>query len=106
MFELIAFAGALVAVLAAFGLLLRQQRAHYESLLKDARADNRDLRDRLFASKNLPPAGVDMKAEHEERREERRQRQADPTQKSAPDPGWKMRRDLAAREKRRLDKTK
>jgi hypothetical protein len=96
----------MLAVFAACAFLLRQQRRHYESLLRDARADNRDLRDRLFASKNLPPVGVDLKAEHEERKAERKERQNDKTLKSAPDPMWGVRQDLALREKKRIDKQK
>lgn len=90
------------AVVVAYSLILWQQRSHYNALLDRVEADNRDLRDRMFATRNLPPAGVDMKAEREEKQQERRQRAADPTLKSAPDPTYKMRQTLAARE---LDRT-
>lgn len=66
---------AFLLLLAACGFLLWQQRAHYESLLSDARSDNKDLRDRLFLSRGLAPSGVDerqrflqKRAESDERR--------------------------------------
>ena len=104
--ETIVFVAAALVTLAGCGFLLWQQRAHYEALLRDVRADNRDLRDRVFASKNLPPSGVDMRKEHEERREERRRRQADPTTRSEADPTQRMRQQLAENEKARLGKPK
>ncbi len=97
----VAFIAEAAALIALFGFLLRQQRAHYESLLREVRADNRDLRDRWNVKHNLPPAGVDLKAEHEERREERKRQQADPARRAAPDPTWKMRRTLAENERKR-----
>jgi hypothetical protein len=102
----IVYAVALVATVAALLSLVVAQRRHYEALLRDVRADNLDLRGRLFASKNLPPPGVDMKAEHEQRCEERKTRDAEHERKSDPDPTWKMRRRLAEKEKRRLDGAK
>jgi hypothetical protein len=106
MFTEITFVFVVAVILAACGFLLRQQRAHYESILRDVRADNLDLRARMFASKGYPPPGVDMKAAHEEKQAERQQRRSDPAQKSAPDPAWRMRRTLADREKKRLEDVK
>jgi hypothetical protein len=95
----IAFAVVTLVILAACAFLLRQQRAHYESLLAGVRADNVDLRDRLFGSKNLPPSGTDMR-EHQEKREQARATRRTMTPKSAPDPMAHLKSTLANQEKR------
>lgn len=97
----IAFVAVAVSNIALSAFLLWQQRAHYEALLRDVRADNLDLRGRMFVSKGQPPPGVDMKEAHEERRAERKERQNDPARKSAPDPTWRMRRRLTENEEKR-----
>jgi hypothetical protein len=102
----ITFAILALIILAACAFLLRQQRRHYESLLRDVRADNHDLRGRMYVSKGQPPPGVDLQVEHEEKKAERQKRQSDPTLKSPPDPTWGMRKKLAANENRRLGRVK
>lgn len=64
----------LIALLAVCGYLLRQQRAHYESLLADVRADNLDLRGRMFASKGQAPPGVDLKEQYVQKQVEKAER--------------------------------
>lgn len=96
-------AGALI-VGALFGCMFLSQRGHYERLLADLRCDNIDLRNRMYASKGQPPAGVDMKADYAERRQARDERRRNPAQKSAPDPMKAMRDRLAENEQRRAGK--
>lgn len=103
--EIVAVAMSALAFAAVVTALVLM-RAHYEALLRDVRADNRDLRDRMYLSKGQPPAGVDVRAAHEEKQAERRARASDPALKSAPDPTWKMRRQLAENEKRRAGQSK
>jgi hypothetical protein len=100
------FIAVTLLTLAACAFLLWQQRRHYEALLRDVRADNLDLRGRMYASKGQPPPGVDMKEVHEEKKAAAARRQSDPALRSAPDPTFATRRKLADNENRRLGRTK
>ncbi|MDQ3916868.1 MAG: hypothetical protein M3348_00065 [Acidobacteriota bacterium] len=68
-------------------------------LTVNARAEARatDALDRLFASRNLPPTGTDMRAAHE-----RKERAADERRRTAPkpsDPVARLSNAMAAEEK-------
>lgn len=63
---------ALIALLASAAVW----RIHeaYRCTVDGLRADNKDLRDRLFQKNALPPSGVDLTEKYEERQERERVR--------------------------------
>lgn len=50
----------------------------YIHTIDGLRADNKDLRDRLFAKNALPPSGVDLTEKYEERQERLNSRMSEP----------------------------
>lgn len=56
----------------------------YRCTIDGLRADNKDLRDRLFQKNALPPSGVDLTEKYEERQERIKQQQGEPNQGRRP----------------------
>lgn len=56
----------------------------YEGRLRELRADNKELRDRLFAKHQMPPSGVNLTEAYVERKEQQRQQQHDPRKRQGP----------------------
>ena len=50
----------------------------YIHVIDGLRNDNKDLRDRLFQSKALPPSGIDLTEKYEEKVERERERRDNP----------------------------
>jgi hypothetical protein len=88
---------AFALVLAACALALWQQRA----IIADVRADNRDLRSRMYVSKGQPPVGVDMVKGFEKKEEQREQRRAEGPQPEPSDPGQRLKLQLLNNERKR-----
>lgn len=84
----------LLCVTGAFAFALREMHR----LLEAERVRNRELLDRLFLMRNLPPSGTDMKARDEQRRQSAESRRERPRQPA--DPTAKAYATLAAEEKR------
>ena len=53
----------------------------YIHVIDGLRADNKDLRDRLFQKNALPPSGVDLTEKYEARNERERERRDNPREK-------------------------
>lgn len=85
-------------VLAACALLLREQRASYERQLARLEGQNRDLMGRWYLSKNLPPAGTDLKARDEKRQADEGERRDRP--RPSPSPFARAHATLATEEKK------
>lgn len=73
------YSGLFVLLVAAF--VFRQldssrkrEREAYDRIVGSQQADIRDLRDRFFMSKGLPPTGVDVRAEREERMQKQKEK--------------------------------
>lgn len=74
----ILFISSLTAILlVAAGAVWMIHKSH-SVIIEGLRADNKDLRDRLFASKNIPPSGVDLTEKYEARQEREQARRNDP----------------------------
>ena len=58
----------ITTILLASGAVWRIHEA-YRLTIDGLRSDNKDLRDRLFQSKALPPSGVDLTEKYEARQE-------------------------------------
>lgn len=67
----------LAILLAAAGAVWFIQQA-YVSQIEGLRADNKDLRDRLFQKNNLPPSEVNLTEKYEEKAERERERRTNP----------------------------
>lgn len=79
-----------IVVLLVSGFAIWQIRSSYEAVLASVRADNKDLRDRLFAKNGQAPSGIDLTEKFEERQQELKQRQIEPKIKSVKDFEKKM----------------
>lgn len=64
----------LLMTLLACGAVWCLLRLHYH-IVDGLRAENRELRDRLYAKNALPPSGVDLTEKYEERQERTREQQ-------------------------------
>lgn len=73
----------LTILLLAIGAVWRIHEA-YKYTIDGLRADNKDLRDRLFQKNALPPSGVDLTEKYEERQERIRTQQGEPSQTKRP----------------------
>lgn len=70
----------LLITLLACGTVWCIHRAYIHTI-DGLRADNKDLRDRLFAKNALPPSGVDLTEKYEERQERLNSRMSEPNPK-------------------------
>lgn len=80
------YISSLILILLAESVALWQIDSSYRATMADLRADNKDLRDRLFQSKALPPSGIDLTEKYEERQERERARRDDHPRKKPPGP--------------------
>lgn len=96
----IIFAATTLLILAACAFAVFTQHL----VIRELRAVNVDLLNRLYVSKGQPPVGVDVRREYEEKKQQRDERRRDPAQKSAIDPTQGMRNRLASMEKTRANK--
>lgn len=64
------FITALVVILLASAASIWQIDSVYRSTIESLRADNKDLRDRLFQSKAMSPSGVNVTEQYIERKEQ------------------------------------
>lgn len=71
-----------ILALACGGAVFSIHKAYIHTI-DGLRADNKDLRDRLFAKNALPPSGVDMTEKYEERQERQKRQDAEPKPKKA-----------------------
>lgn len=89
----------LLITLLAFGAVWCIHRAYIHTI-DGLRADNKDLRDRLFQKNALPPSGVDLTEKYEERQERERVRLADPSLPKRPKgPIEKLTRDWTEKDR-------
>jgi hypothetical protein len=102
-----------VIILAAAGFVVwNWRRAHAEILAgRDATierltGENRDLLNRLFASKGQPPVGTDMQAFHGEREAERKDRRQRATREGQVDPLSQAQAQLERAERSRMATTR
>lgn len=72
------FISSLILILLAAGGAVWMIHKSYSLTVEGLRADNKDLRDRLFQKNNIPPSGVDLTEKYEERQERERERRNDP----------------------------
>lgn len=66
----------LLLTLLVAGMLWAGLKLHYH-IVDGLRADNKDLKDRLFQKNALPPSGVDLTEKYEEKQERERIRRED-----------------------------
>jgi hypothetical protein len=76
-------ASLLLITLLAGGAVLMIHRAYLHTI-DGLRADNKDLRDRLFQKNALPPSGVDLTEKYEERQERIQARMGEPNPPKRP----------------------
>lgn len=101
----------LVLVTAGFGLAVWAIHRVYIYVIDGLRADNKDLRDRLFQSKALPPSGINLTEKYEARQERIREEKQDPKKPLANGPierleaQWKE-KDLHLANTRHVDATR
>lgn len=63
----------LIFLSGVYAVSLWFMRSGYERTIKVLSEDNRDLRDRFYVAKGLPPANIDMVARHEQQEERKEQ---------------------------------
>ncbi len=99
------YISSLVLILLAAGGAVWMIHKSDTVIIDGLRADNKDLRDRLFASKNIPPSGVDLTEKYEERQERERERKNDPNpQKKALGPIEKLTETWAKDDRDKFDR--
>lgn len=95
------FISSLILIALAAGGAVWMIHVSYTHTINGLRADNKDLRDRLFGSKAMPPSDVDLTAIYEERKQKDREHKEHSGEKVPPGPleriakGWKD-KDLKA----------
>ena len=72
------FISSLVLILLTAGGAVWMIHHSYTLTFEGLRADNKDLRDRLFQKNNQPPSGVDLTEKYEARQEREQARRNDP----------------------------
>lgn len=84
----------------------------YRHTIDGLRADNKDLRDRLFQKNALPPSGIDLTEKYEARQERINAQQTDPNRPKRPvgpieklESNW-TEKDRVLVERRNIDATR
>jgi hypothetical protein len=93
----------LLITLLASGAVVLIHRA-YRHTIDGLRADNKDLRDRLFQKNALPPSGVDLTEKYEQRQERLNTQQQEPQRGKKLGPIEKFEADMREKDHRLVER--